>query len=185
MLMKADQSFLLLIDLQERLVPAVARNQAVVANTSLLVKAARRLGVPVLATEHYPRGIGHSVAELRGLLEPGEVLTKIHFSAQAEQDCARRFAALKRPTVVVAGTEAHVCVLQTCLDLKASGYRPCVVANAVSSRNAIDRDLALQRLQAAGLPIVTVEMVLFEWLARGDTTEFRELLPLIKGISAF
>jgi len=108
------------------------------------------------------------------------VLEKIHFDAVSEPACTERFAALDRPQAVIAGTEAHVCVLQTALGLKQAGYEPYLVVDAVSSRNATDKAAAVGRLRDAGVSAVTTEMVLFEWLARGDTAEFRDLLPLIK-----
>ncbi len=108
------------------------------------------------------------------------MLEKIQFDAVSEPACAERFAALDRPQAVIAGTEAHVCVLQTALGLKQAGYEPYLVVDAVSSRNATDKAAAVGRLRDAGVAAVTTEMVLFEWLARGDTAEFRDLLPLIK-----
>ena len=176
-----DTSFLLIVDMQEKLVPAVKQPDRVVANAVRLMIGAARLKVPILLTEHYPKGIGPVVAELRELAPPDGVLEKIHFDALSEPACAQRFAALDRPQAVVAGTEAHVCVLQTALGLKQAGYEPYLVVDAVSSRKPEDKVAAMVRLRDAGMAAVTTEMVLFEWLARGDTAEFRDLLGLIKG----
>lgn len=175
-----ETSFLLIVDMQEKLVPALEQPERVVANAARLLTAAKRLGVPALATEHCPKGIGHTVSPLRSLVPSGAVLEKVHFAASAEATCAARFAALDRPQVVVAGAEAHVCVLQTTLALKEAGYAPYLVVDAISSRKAIDRETAVTRLRDAGVVAVTTEMVLFEWLARGDTAEFKDILPLIK-----
>jgi len=180
MLLDRERCFLLIVDMQERLVPAVLDREAVVGNALRLVTVARRLAVPVLMTEHCPAKIGPLVPELRGAVGAEAILPKVHFAAAREPDCAARFAALGRPLAVLAGTEAHVCVLQSALSLLDAGYRPVVVSDAVSSRNAHDRDVAAQRLRDAGVGIVTTEMVIFEWLNRGDTAEFGELLPLIK-----
>ena len=178
-----DRSFLLIVDMQEKLVPAVRDHERAVANAARLMTGAARLEVPILVTEHYPRGIGHTVPELRELAPANAVLEKIHFCAVAEPDCERRFAELRRPQAVVAGTEAHVCVLQTVLGLADAGYETYVVIDAVASRKASDQEAAILRLHDAGTSGVTTEMVLFEWLARGDTEEFRDLLPLIKSTS--
>ncbi len=178
-----DTSFLLIIDMQEKLVPAVEQPDRVVANAARLMSGAARLEVPILLTEHYPKGIGPIVPALRDLAPAGAVLEKIHFDAVSEPACAERFAALDRPQAVIAGTEAHVCVLQSALGLKQAGYEPYLVIDAVSSRNATDKAAPVARLRDAGVAAVTTEMVLFEWLARGDTAEFRDLLPLIKAES--
>ncbi len=175
-----DTSFLLIIDMQEKLVPAVEQPDRIVANAARLMAGAARLEVPTLLTEHYPTGIGPVVPTLRALAPAGAVLEKIYFDAASEPACAKRFAALGRPQVVVAGTEAHVCVLQTTLGLKQAGFEPYLVVDAVSSRKSEDKAVAIVRLRDAGVAAVTTEMVLFEWLGRGDTAEFRDLLPSIK-----
>ena len=184
MRIERERSFLLIVDMQEKLVPAVQDHERVVANAARLMSGADRLGIPVFLTEHYARGIGHTVPPLRELAPANAVLEKIHFCAVAEPDCERRFAALRRPQAVVAGTEAHVCVLQTALGLAEAGYETYVVVDAVASRKPDDKAAAIVRLHDAGVGGVTTEMVLFEWLARGDTEEFRDLLPLIKSTPA-
>ncbi len=175
-----DTSFLLIVDMQEKLVPAVEQPDRVVANAVRLMTGAARLDVPILLTEHYPKGIGPIVPALRELAPADAALEKIHFDAVSEPACAERFAALGRSQAVVAGTEAHVCVLQSTLGLKRAGYEPYLVVDAVSSRKPGDKAAAVARLRDVGVAAVTTEMVLFEWLARGDTAEFRDLLPLIK-----
>jgi nicotinamidase-related amidase len=180
MLIRAEDSFLLAVDLQEKLVPAVEASERVLANVGRLMTAAARLEVPALATEHCAERIGPMVAGLRGRLSEDAVLAKVHFSAQAEPGCAERFAGLGRATPVITGTEAHVCVMQTALGLKQAGFRPALVTDAVGSRHVHDRETALGRMRDAGITLVTTEMVIFEWLARGDHEAFRDLLPLIK-----
>ncbi len=180
MLITAETSFLLIVDMQERLAPAIEGIERVMTNAARLMTGARRLGVPILVTEHCAKELGPTVAELRALTPAGSVVEKVHFAALAEPACRERFAALGRKQVVVAGTEAHVCVLQTVLSLKQAGYAPYLAVDAVSSRQAIDRETAVARLRDAGIAVVTTEMVLFEWLARADTAAFRDILPLIK-----
>ncbi len=178
-----ETSFLLIVDMQERLVPAVEQHEKVVANAARLMIGAKRLDVPLLLTEHCAAGIGRTVPELRGLAPAGSVLEKVHFRASSEPACAKRFASLRRPQAVIAGTEAHVCVLQTALGLKQAGYEVYLVTDAISSRKSTDKEMAITRLRDTGVTPVTTEMVLFEWLARGDTAEFKDLLPLIKAES--
>lgn len=175
MLVSADASALLLIDLQERLVPALHDGPGVVAAAGRLARAAAILGVPVRVTEQYPAGLGPTVPELAG----PPVLTKTAFSAVADPG----FAALLPPgreEVVVAGAEAHVCVLQTVLGLLARRLRVLVVADAVGSRTVADRDAAVDRLRRHGAEVVTSEMVLFEWLRGSTHPRFREVHALLR-----
>ena len=180
MLMRAEQSFLLIVDVQEKLAPAVLAPEAVTGNITTLVKAAGRLGVPCLASEQYPNGLGRTVPELAALLPAGAIHPKVHFSCFGEPGWPERVASLGRRQAVVCGMETHICVLQSALELEAAGYDAFVVADAASARRAESHRLGLDRLQAAGASVVTTEMVLFEWLIRAGTAEFRDLLILIK-----
>lgn len=180
MLLKHDQSFVLLIDVQEKLAPAILDIERIEKNIAALLKAADRLTVPVVVTEHCADKIGHTVPSLKALVTEDAVVHKRRFSAQSETHIAERLASMNRKQVVVAGTEAHVCVLQTTLDLVAAGYHAHLMLDGTSSRYRQDKDAAIQRMTAQGVTPVTLEMVLFEWLERGDTELFRELLPLIR-----
>jgi nicotinamidase-related amidase len=172
MLIERDRSALLVVDIQERLLPHIHDGQAVLDNAVWLVKVAQRLGVPVMVTEQYPKGIGPTVAVLRGLTSPGQTAEKLHFSCVAAK-CLERLPGAGRPQLVVAGTESHVCVLQTVLDLRAQGREVFVVAEAVGSRRPSDKELALARMRAHGIHVVSREMVAFEWLKQAGTDEFR------------
>lgn len=179
MLIEASRSILLLIDLQTKLAPAIHDVQACIAQCRLLIKAARRLDVPILASEHYPQGLGPTVDPVRELLRRDEIVEKIHFDGSAEPRFHRAITAVERPTVVIGGAEAHVCVLQTALGLKDKGLAPVIVADAVSSRTGRSRDLAIARMRDHGVDIVTAEMVAFEWLRVAGTAAFKDLIPLI------
>jgi nicotinamidase-related amidase len=145
------------------------------------MRAARRLGVPLLVSEQYPKGIGPTVPALAALATPEEIFEKIHFSCAAEPAIQAQLALMgPRRQAVLCGIEAHVCVLQSALGLAAAGWSVTVVEDAVSSRRAADRDAGLRRLAAAGVTVATVEMVMFEWLGRAGTDAFRDLLKLIK-----
>lgn len=180
MLLDRTQSLLLLVDLQERLMPAVTEGERTVANALRLIHAARRLNVPVLASEQYPEGLGPTVPAVRAALEDGEVHRKTTFDGARARGLAEAVAATHRRRIVLAGSEAHVCVLQTAAGFMARGYETAIVADAVASRAAESRRLGLDRLAAAGAQIVTTEMVLFEWIGEAATPEFRDLLELIK-----
>ena len=171
----AATSALLLVDFQARLMPAIADGAARLEQAGKLAAAARLLDVPVLLTEQNPQGLGGTDPSLA---EAGPVLPKMTFDATRAPGFA---AALpQRPTVVVAGCEAHVCVLQTVLGLRGMGRAVAVVADAVGSRLPSSRDLALARMAAAGAQVVSTEMVLFEWLGSADHPRFRAVLALIK-----
>lgn len=175
MLMRAEISCLLVVDFQERLMPAIHHGDQVVANGAWLIGIAQRLGVPVLASEQYPRGLGPTVRAIRELLPADAFMEKTHFSCAAELACMRRIDALGRDQIVMIGAEAHVCVLQTALDLRAVCKDVYLVADGVSSRSPRDVELALERMRAAGVRIVSREMVAFEWLHQAGTDRFREI----------
>ena len=159
----------------------MAEREPVVRRCATLMTAARRLGVPILVSEQYPKGLGATVPELAALASPAETVAKLAFSGAAEPALAARIDALApRRQAVVCGIEAHVCVLQTALGLAARGFDVAVATDATSSRKPEDRDVAPRRLAAAGVTPVTTEMVVFEWLARAGTPAFRELSALIR-----
>jgi nicotinamidase-related amidase len=172
-----DGAVLLLIDLQERLMPVIHDAEAVLARAVRLAEAAQLLDVPVNATEQNPARLGHTVAPLA--VYPRHVVSKTAFSAVADPG----FPALLPDGVaqiVVAGTEAHVCVLQTVLGLLASGHCVLLVADAIGSRDPADRAAAIDRARQHGAEIVTSEMVLFEWLRDARHPRFREVQKLLK-----
>ena len=175
MRIEANKSCLLVVDIQERLAPAIHQSDDIIANAGWLIKVAREVDVPVRITEQYPQGLGSTVAPLRSLVVDEELLEKVHFSCMESDPIRRQFASLGRQQIVMAGTEAHVCVLQSALALVRDGYDVFVVADAVSSRKPRDAELALERMRDAGVGIVTREMVAFEWLYRADTELFRRV----------
>lgn len=174
MLMNPATSALLVIDVQERLAPAIHDGEQVARNCAWLAGVAARVGVPVVVTEHFPAKIGATLPAVAAAATHAEFVTKECFSAQAD-GCLGRTAADSRRQVIVCGTEAHVCVQQTALELRWAGKQVFVVADACGSRNPADRELAFARMRAHGLEIVSREMVAFEWLQRGGTELFREI----------
>jgi len=179
MLIEHAKSVLLLIDLQEKLMPAMIEPDRLARQIGILLAAARQLSVPVVASEQYPAGLGPTVGPIVRELQQSEIFTKTEFSCHANPVLRRRLESAGEH-VVIAGIEAHVCVLQTALDLRAAGRSVFVVADAVSSRRPDSREIALQRLVASGVTLVSVEMVLFEWLRRADRPEFRPVSRLIR-----
>lgn len=172
-----QSSLLLLVDLQARLLPVIAQGEVVVANAIRLARAAQLMAIPVLATEQNPQGLGANIDEIRELA--AGTLTKQYFDATREAAWAS-FLPPSRPDVVVAGCEAHVCVLQTVMGLRRSGHLVRLVRDAVGSRNSDSRDAAISRAEHYGAEIVTTEMVIFEWLQTAENPQFRKALQLVK-----
>ncbi|MBK1734667.1 hydrolase [Halorhodospira abdelmalekii] len=170
-------SALLLIDLQEQLLPKIDNAQNVVAAANWLAGVASDLGVPIFFTEQYPERLGSTVDPVAQWIDSARCYTKMSFGWMREPEAAA--AGLPRQ-VVIAGTEAHVCVLQTALGLAAVGHEVYAVADALGSRRPQDRELAMARMRAAGVVVVGAEMVAFEWLQRAGTETFRRVLPRLR-----
>jgi nicotinamidase-related amidase len=184
MLADRNRAHLLIIDVQQNLVPHIADGAAVAESCRRLALYARRLGVPVTLTEHYTKGLGPTVPAVREAAgNETPCLEKIAFSCWRDDAIRARISALEdqgRDQIVVAGTETHVCVGQTVLELLDQEKPVFVVADAVGSRQQAVRDLALARFRQQGANIVSQEMVAFEWLGRGDDAAFKDLIKLIK-----
>lgn len=184
MLTLPSRAQLLIIDVQERLAPNVDAPERVISNCGRLITFARRLDVPITLTEQYPRGLGPTTGillELAGNSIPR--LEKTEFSVWKNPAIRARIGDVARQgrrQVIVAGMEAHICVLQTVLDLIANDFDVFVVADAISSRVPQSKDLAIDRMARAGAAIVNHEMVGFEWLERAGTPEFKDLISIIK-----
>ena len=179
-----DRSVLLVVDIQERLAPHIAQHDALVARVQALLTVARRLRVPALLTEHCAAQIGPVIAPLRTQFAPEMIFGKTCFAATEHSGFVALLQRQQRPQVVVAGMEAHVCVLQTVLGLVARQYEVFLVGDAVGSRGAraADRRFALERMARAGCTVAGTETVLFEWTRAGDDPVFREVLALVKNL---
>lgn len=205
MLLDASESQLVLVDYQIKLMPSIFEGPQVVANALRLGKIARLLGVPVWGTEENPSGLGENLAEIRALCS--KTLGKMHFSAVEEglgewlrpevkapqppagnarslpkhlQKNLQPSAAPERNTIVMAGCETHVCLLQTALDLLEDEFDVWVVTDACSSRTERNRDAAFDRLAGAGAELVATEMVAFEWLRSAEHEHFKAVLEIVK-----
>jgi nicotinamidase-related amidase len=178
-----DRAVLVIVDVQEKLVPVIFEATALLANLERLVRGCHLLGLPALVTEQYVRGLGPTVERLRNTLQECgsyEPIEKNCFSAAGCEPFSARLAALQRDQVLVAGVETHVCVYQTCIDLLAEGLQVTLVADAVSSRTERNRELALRRLEREGVRISSTEMALFELTVRAGSDEFRAISRLVR-----
>jgi nicotinamidase-related amidase len=179
-LLDADKSQLVLVDYQARLMPAIQGGDEIVRNAVRLAQLAQALGVPTVATEQSPAKLGPSVSEVREASR--EVIAKTHFDAYPDglREPVQRAVASGRTQVVVAGCEAHVCLLQTALGMLGDGLEVWVVTDACGSRSDHNRQAAMQRLQAAGAVFVTTEMVGFEWVRHAGHPAFKTLQALVR-----
>lgn len=172
MLMNKNDSFLLLIDVQEKLAPHVLNFEDLVARCQWLLRLAADQNVSVVVSEQYPQGLGHT---LEALQSDNLVLSKLAFSCWRDNEARTALAAQSKRQVIIIGMETHVCVLQTALDMLAAGYEVFVVVDAVSSRQEPDYRYGLKRMKQEGVRLVTSEMVFFEWVEKAGTAEFKAL----------
>jgi len=175
MLVKAEQSIFIIIDVQGNLAQVIDQGSEAIVRIKWLAEIAAELAVPRLITEQYPRGLGHTVDALQSIVASATVIEKSHFSALQEPHFASTLANYQRPQVVICGMETHVCVLQTAIELQLAGYQVFVVEDGCGSRRASDKQAALSRLSALSIQRVTSEMVAFEWLHNSATKTFKQI----------
>nr|WP_320048986.1 hydrolase [uncultured Desulfuromonas sp.] len=178
-LLDKDQALLLIIDVQERLVKAMAHRDSVEQAIIQLQTGMKILGVPALATEQYPKGLGPTVDSIRAAAEEKGCIEKTAFSCCGEESFQPHLAHYNRKQIIVTGMETHVCVLQTVLDLLEAGYQVHVPITATCSRSDVNRDNALNRMQQAGAILTNVESVLFELVRDASAVEFKAISKLV------
>jgi len=182
--LQRSDSFLLVIDVQEKLMPVIDRHAEVAANIERLIRGCHVLDtMPIVATEQYVKGLGPTIEPLRRALEETSGYQPVEKSCFSAQGCGEFQATtrlLKKKQVIVAGIETHVCVYQTVTDLLAAGYDVTIVADAMSSRTAENRDIAIRRMVTEGARLSSTEMVLFELTVNSGTDEFRAIARLVK-----
>lgn len=175
MLIQTHKSCLLVVDIQDKLVPAVQQPEQLISNTRWLIEIANLLKVPVLTSEQYPKGLGETTPSLKEILPTEGFMEKTFFSCMSEPSCNEKINSIRPSQVVIVGMEAHICVMQTAIQLKQQAREVYVVADCVSSRSVEDKQFALERMRQAGIYIVTREMVAFEWMQKSDTEMFRHI----------
>lgn len=171
----SSNSTLLVIDVQEKLLPKIYENQEVMKNVIWAIDLAETIGIPAVLTEHCPDKIGTTPAIIREKFEETDIVAKTYFSAVQEGNLLDHIQKGKKQ-IVVAGTEAHICVQQTVLDLLELDYEVFILDSAVGTRNPIDKERALQRMQQNGAEIITRDMLAFEWLEKAETELFKIVL---------
>jgi nicotinamidase-related amidase len=169
---------LLVIDVQEKLIGLVPGHKQIVWNIRRLIDGAKILQLPVFATEQYPQGLGPTTVELRNdLVAP---VAKLSFSCVGSPKFRVALEATGLQKLLLAGIETHVCVEQTALDLMAEGYRVYVAVDGTGARHAIDHEIAIRRMDSAGVTVTTAEAALFEWCAAAGTPQFKAISALVR-----
>lgn len=181
MRISAENTTCLVIDYQEKIVPAMAHKEELLANSVKLLKGLKLLGIPMTITGQYTKGLGLNLPEIFEAAGTEEYFDKLSFSSYEVEGVKRALGeAPERKNVILCGIEAHVCVLQTAIDLKEAGYQPVLVADCISSRKDSDREIALIRAQQEGILLTTSEAVLFELTKKAGTDVFKQISKLVK-----
>lgn len=175
-----ERSVALIIDVQERIFPVIHDHGTLAKNLSILIQGLRIIGVPVVVTEQYVKGLGPTIPELTPYMEGLTRLEKLSFSCCDDPKVMEKMAVMGKEFVIIAGIESHVCVLQTALDLKANGYHPVVVEDCISSRLENNKKIAIERMRQDGAIITSYESLLFELLRYSGTEEFKAVSKLVK-----
>jgi len=170
----------LVIDMQERLLPAMEENEVLLQNCLTLIQGLQELGLPILATQQYTKGLGETVEPIRSVIKDFKAIEKKDFSCCDEAEFARELEKTNRMNVVICGIESHVCVLQTAIDLKEAGLTPVVVMDCVSSRSYDNVDLAAERFRHEGIMMTSYESILFELTRTAKSPEFKAISNLVK-----
>lgn len=175
-----ENSVLIVVDVQGKLARLVYESDRMIRQLQTLIRGITTLGMPILVTEQYPKGLGKTIDELALLLADAPCLEKDAFSCCGEESFLRRLEGLGRSHAILCGIEAHVCVYQTARDLLGRGFGVSLVTDAVSSRLRENRDLAIGKIQSLGAALTGVEMILFELLGRSGTDAFRTISKLVR-----
>ena len=170
----------LVVDIQERLVPVMEENEQFVENCIKLIQGLQILGLPLVVTQQYTKGLGETIPEIKAVINDFQYIEKKDFSCLDEPVVAEKLALLGIQNVIICGIESHVCVLQTAIDLKEAGFVPVVVMDCVSSRSFDNMDRASERFRHEGIMMTSLESILFELTRSASAAEFKEISKLVK-----
>ena len=178
-----EESVCIIIDDQQKMLPTIYHHQELIANTKKLVLGLLSLQIPMMITEHYKKGLGETVPELKEVIETYEnakFFEKITFSAYRTEEIKQYIKSLNKKNIILCGVESHICVLQTAIDLQNDGHQVVLVADCIGSRTEENKKIALKRAEFEGVILITYESILFELLQKAGTPEFKTILNIIK-----
>ena len=178
-LAKENTAFVI-VDMQEKLLPYVIDKEKVVENVQMLIKFADIMSIPIILTEHYPKGLGKTVPEVSEVLKNYAPITKVIFSCCSAKGFLPRLKELGAKRIMIAGIESHICVEQTTLDVMRAGFDVHVIADAISSRTMENKNIGIEKMRQFNAVISSTEMAMYEIMERADTKEFKEVLKLVK-----
>ena len=179
-LLSKEGATLIIIDIQEKLFPHIHKREEVSENVRRLIKFARIMGIPIVLTEQYPKGLGATIREIKELIPRVKPIEKVEFSCFGSEEFIRALKRLDTKTLILTGIETHICVSQTAIESLDLGYSVCVVSDATSSRREDDKTIGIERMKQSGAVISSTEMLIYELLRRAGTQEFKEALKLVK-----
>ena len=179
-LLSKENAVLIVVDVQERLFPLISGKDIILNNMRKLIRFAKIIGIPIILTEQYPKGLGPTISEIRELTSTIKPIEKLEFSCLASSAFRERLAEIHAKNLVLTGIEAHICVAQTAIEALTYGYRVYAVHDAISSRRLEDKTVAVERMRQHGVTIVTSEMLMYEILRKAGTPEFKKVLKLVK-----
>jgi len=175
-----ENTTMVVIDVQEKLFPAISEKQAALDNMRICIETAKLFGLPVVATEQYPQGLGPTIPEVQEVLPPCPVISKVHFSCFGSDEFTDTLAKTGAQNLIIVGIETHICVAQTSLDALARGYKVFTIGDATSSRTRANWSFGLDKMRQAGVMVSSTEAMLYEIAERAATEEFKALLKLVK-----
>ncbi|ODA35989.1 hypothetical protein A8L45_02675 [Veronia pacifica] len=182
--MSSSSSLLLVIDAQKKLMPAIHNSVSILHRSAVLLDVARRMAIPRVISEHCSNKIGCTLPFISSVAGEHQIIDKTHFSVADEPNAMKDIAAYGKRQLIIVGAEAHICVLQTAMGFASEGFEVFLVKDAIGSRNPDHVDEAIQRAALSGIHTVNTEMVIFEWLQRADSEQFKQSLPVIKRLSS-
>jgi nicotinamidase-related amidase len=179
-MIKTNNTLAIVVDIQERMLPVIENCEELEKNCVTLLKGLKLLNIPIIVTQQYTKGLGMTIPSILDAYGCEDFHEKLSFSALREDNIKDAVKEQGRVNVLVLGIEAHICVLQTCLDLKEQGYTPYLVIDCIGSRKRANLDMSIQRAIQEGVTITSYESLLFELMERSDNEVFRDISRLIK-----
>ena len=178
---RSDESVLVIIDVQERLFPSIDERykERIISSLKKLIGSAKALGIPIIYTEQYPKGLGKTIPEISALLD-SEPIEKTSFSCFGSEEFKDAIAESMARYLIIAGIESHICVNQTAFDAMELGYTPILVEDATGTRNPSDHETAMEKMRSNGILVESAEMIIYEWLESAKNRKFKEILEIIK-----
>jgi len=176
----AEETMALIVDIQEKLIPVIKDKEDCIRNVKLLLEGFTLLQIPFIVTQQYTKGLGMTIPEIRDRVDNFQYLDKISFSCYEDRRIKEEIDKLKKKNIILCGAEAHICVQQTAVDLRAAGYNVIAVTNCIGSRKAEDKEAALKRYEYEGIINATYESILFELTRKAGSDTFKAISALIK-----